>query len=344
MPDIQAEYRIIQSAAGWTDRSGRGRLRFDGPDAAGFLQGLLTNDIAALGPGRGVYAALLTPQGRMVADFRIYNRTDHFVADVAPGAAADLSAKLDALIFAEDLQVKDISSATAVVSVAGLGASSSVARATDLEPDALDALAVLAQVDAGAGMFVIRADEAEWPMFDIWMPAGERDAVVARLEEAGAAEVSAGLFDVLRIEAARPAFGVDMTPETIPLEAGLLDRAISTTKGCYVGQEVIIRVLHRGGGRVAKRLVQVAFDAEGDVAAGQRLGERPVPGQVEGPASAGPAPARDIGRITSVAFSPQAGRTLALAYVARDLAEVGNQVVADTPTGQVAGEIVRMAG
>jgi len=337
MADIRAEYLIIQNRAGLVDRSARGRLRFEGADAGSFLQGLLTNDVAATAPGEGVYAALLIPQGRMVADFRIYNQGGTFFADVAPGMAPELAAHFDSLVFAEDLQVSDVTPETAQVSVVGTRAPGVLAAVLDIDEGSVSALKPLAQMPAGRA-FLIRADLTDVPMFDVWLPAGERDALVRRLTDAGAVAVSDALLDVLRIEAARPAFGIDMTTETIPLEAGLLERAISTTKGCYVGQEVIIRVLHRGAGRVAKRLVQIVFDApDARVASGQAVRA------AEAAASTG-GHARDVGRITSSAFSPGIGRTLALAYVARELAEPGARVAVDTPSGVVAGEIVKLAG
>jgi folate-binding protein YgfZ len=121
--------------------------------------------------------------------------------------------------------------------------------------------------------------------------------------------MSDDLAETLRVEAGRPKWGRDLTAETIPLEAGLLDRAISTSKGCYVGQEIIIRILHRGGGRVAKRLMKLAFDPAVTV-----------------PPAAGAsvlAAGHPVGHITSAVFSPAADRVIALAYVHRDSAEVG---------------------
>jgi folate-binding protein YgfZ len=120
------------------------------------------------------------------------------------------------------------------------------------------------------------------------------------------------MFDALRIEAARPLFGVDMTTDTIPLEAGLLDRAISTTKGCYVGQEVIIRILHRGGGRVAKLLVQFLADPA--------VTEVPDVGTLVFDQG------REVGVITSAAMGPATSRVVALGYVHRDSAEAGRSV------------------
>jgi len=338
MADIRSEYLIITDGAGWVDRSGRGRLRLGGADAAVFLQGLLTNDIKALEPRQGTYAVLLTPQGRMVADFRIYRRDDAFVADVAPGTAADLAARFDSMIFAEDLVVTDITAQTALVSVVGREAADRVAHALDLDQGEVEALEPLAQIEAGAG-FVIRADLADVPMFDIWMPAGMRGDVLKRLEKAGVEPVSDALLETLRIEAARPAFGIDMTSETIPLEAGLLERAISTSKGCYVGQEVIIRVLHRGGGRVARRLVQMTVEVTDAVQPGDVVRARAEP------ATSPTGAARDAGRITSCAFSPKHGRTVALGYVPRELAEPGVALAVETSDGAVAAaEVVRLAG
>ena len=319
MPDIAAEYRIIQTGAGWADRSGRGRLRFEGRDVVGFLQGLLSNDVATIGPGGGVYATWLTPQGRLVADFRIYHRGDALVADVVPGLAADLAGRLDQLIFAEDVRVADVSSATALVTVVGAGAADVLSRAFGLDARALATLRPLGQIDAGAGAFVIRADESEWPMFDVWMPAADSDNVISRLASGGARAISADLLEVLRIEAGRPAFGIDMTTETIPLEAGLLDRAISTTKGCYVGQEVIIRVLHRGHGRVARKLVGLAFEGGSAPASGMAV----------------EAGGREVGRITSSALSAALERPIALAYLHRDFVEPGTKVSAGGHPGVV---------
>ena len=115
---------------------------------------------------------------------------------------------------------------------------------------------------------------------------------------------------MLRVEAGHAEWGVDMNADTIPLEAGLLDRAISTGKGCYVGQEVIIRVLHRGGGRVAKKLVRLRFAGRDVPAAGTPL-------SVDG---------REIGRVTSAVWSPRESAAIGLGYVHRDFAETGEEV------------------
>ena len=141
----------------------------------------------------------------------------------------------------------------------GGNAAERLADALSVTTAELDALGELGQLDCDEG-FIARSGDSKLPMFTIVVPVARRRDVIERLEAAGVRAVSAALVEALRIDAGRPRFGADMTEETIPLEAGLLERAISTTKGCYVGQEIVIRILHRGGGRVAKRLVTLSFD------------------------------------------------------------------------------------
>jgi folate-binding protein YgfZ len=145
--------------------------------------------------------------------------------------------------------------------------------------------------------------------FDVFLERGVADEFVRALTDAGAVAVSDGTAEVCRVEAGRPAFGVDMDVDTIPLEAGIEDRAISHSKGCYVGQEIIIRVLHRGHGRVARRLVGLVLD--GLAARGDRIasGER------------------EIGGVTSCVQSPALGMPIALGYVHRDFVAPGTRVV-----------------
>jgi folate-binding protein YgfZ len=119
-------------------------------------------------------------------------------------------------------------------------------------------------------------------------------------------------FDVIRIERGVPRFLVDMNEDTIPLEAGIEERAISFTKGCYVGQEIIVRVTHRGGGRVAKKLVRWIADGDAQVVP---LGESKI-------SSSG----KEIGRVTSAAFSPGLDRVIGLGYVHRDYTSRGTEI------------------
>ncbi len=314
MPGMAEEYRIAATGAAWIERPGAGRIRFEGPDSASFLQALLSNDVLRLTRGQGVYAAYLTPQGRMIADVEVWHRGDALMAVVADGMGAMLAARFDQLIFSEAVTVTDETSLWTEVVVTGGRAIEIVAVALALDPAALSSLAELSQIDGGNG-FVVRGGGSPWPTFRIVVPVAEREGITRALDSHGSRAMSEALAETLRVEAGRPKWGAELTSDTIPLEAGLLERAISTAKGCYVGQEIIIRILHRGGGRVAKRLMKLAFD----------------PAMTSPPPSGASvlADGHIVGHITTAVFSPSASRVIALAYVHRDSAEIGTTLTVD---------------
>jgi folate-binding protein YgfZ len=328
MADLSEEYRNVSTGAGWRRDRARERLQIAGRDAGSFLHALVTADVLAVRSGGGVYAAYLTPLGRMICDLSLYRRDDSWLADLPPGLAAPLLARLDALIFTEDVRVADVSNSTGLVSVFGARAAEAVGRAFAVDAAPLVALPVRATVDL-SDVMVARTDAAAVPTFDLVMPAGQVGAVTDRLNRAGAIEMGDETAEVFRLEAGRPAFGVDMDADTIPLEAGLLERAISLTKGCYVGQEVIIRVLHRGGGRVLKRLMRLEAErADGAIAPGSVI----VAGD------------REVGRVTSAAWSPSRGRAIALGYIHREVALERHPVLIRTLDGDTQAVVVGPAG
>ena len=324
MPDIADQYRIIAAGAGWRQQAERGRLRFTGADRGSFLQALVTNEVQSLGPGAGAYAAYLTPTGRMITDLHLYVRDDQIVADVPAARAGDLAAKFDQLIFSEDVSVADVSAELAQVVVIGAQAARALSVASAIPVEQLDALPLHSSL-AAAGGFVARSDVAgNLPSFTAVVPSGAGLAFTSALAEAGVLAMDDALFDAIRINAGRPAFGIDMDETTIPLEAGLLERAISTTKGCYVGQEIVIRVLHRGGGRVAKRLVRLKFaGTAGAPSRGQKLS----------------ADGKDVGEITSVAPAIDGDGWVALGYLHRDAAEAGRMVTTDGGAAEVVAPV-----
>jgi folate-binding protein YgfZ len=311
MSHVTDEYRTVAGGAGWIDRRARGRLSFQGRDAVSFLHALVTNDVKALGTGCGAYATYLTPQGRMIADLTIHYRVKDLLVDVGPGRAAKLAERFDQLMFGEDVRVSDVSDIIAHLTVVGAKATAVLNHAfsvVPIAPDVLSTLPMLGHVEAGDAT-IVRTDEVGLPSFDVFLPSTAFELASVRLDELGAVKMTGELFESLRIEEGRPSFGVDMNEETIPLEAGLLERGINTTKGCYVGQEIIIRILHRGGGRVAKRLVRLTFDP--------LVGDPPAAGTLIFDGD------REVGRVTSAAISPSTGQAIALGYVHRDVAEAG---------------------
>jgi folate-binding protein YgfZ len=218
--------------------------------------------------------------------------------------------RLDQFIFTEDVQVSDLTGALAEVTVHGPGAAQLV-EATAAGATGLAGWAQYANTRAefsGSPIVIARIDRVGVPGYTVFVDAARAAELAGTLETGGAVRVSADALEVARVEAGYPLFGVDMDEDTIPLEAGIEGRAISMTKGCYVGQEVIIRVLHRGHGRVARRLVGIRV-----------RNSRPPRGvRIRGDG-------RDIGLVTSSATSPRFG-TIALGYVHRDFVEPGTAV------------------
>lgn len=308
-------YDALRSGTAFVRRSDRGVIRLRGADRATWLQGLVTNDLRSVAPGHRIYSAWLTPQGRMITDLWIVATDDALLLDVPESLAASLATRLDSLIFAEDVQVEDVSAETACTYLLSAGVQGAAVQG------AVQSAAVQGAVQ-GAGV-LIHDDTYGVPALVAY---GDLDALLGAhglSSLRGATEADLETFDVLRIEAGVPKFLVDMTGDTIPLEAGIEHRAISFTKGCYVGQELIVRVTQRGGGRVAKKLVGLTLD--GDVSAGDCLDEAR---DRSAPVSGAPIQAGDraIGHLTSAACSPRLGRVIALGYVHRDFVNPGTQV------------------
>jgi folate-binding protein YgfZ len=312
-------YRAIQEHAAIGAVAARVQIAVAGQDRAAYLQGLLTNDIQALTAGTGCYSAWLSPQGRMHTDMHVLESGDMILLDIPAETLESTMQRLEQFIFTEDVQVASLAESLAGVWLHGPRAAAVVEQAID-----------------GAGGFnewpeyrhgrfefgaspvsVARISQLGVPGFCIYLERTRVAEMTSVLAAAGAEPVSGDAITAARIEAGYPVFGIDMTEETIPLEAGIEARAISFTKGCYVGQEVIIRVLHRGHGRVAKKLVRVRVN-----------GPRPERGSKLYSGE------REIGAVTSAADSPRSG-AIALAYVHRDFVAPGSELQVEVPTGRV---------
>jgi len=335
---VPPSYHAARRASALVDLSARGRIAVGGDDRASYLQGLLTNDIEALSSGHGCYAAYLTPQGRMLADLQILDLGDELLLDVHPTVTAMLVERLRDFVFTEDVTLEDRTTRWAAFGVHGPESARVVSEV--VRPGAGDGAAAISADELGGypeyrhrvGQFegvpvvTARCDETGELGFTLYADAGVRAALGLALVEAGTVELDAATFDLLRVEAGRPAFPADMNQDTIPLEAGIEDRAISMSKGCYVGQEVIIRILHRGQGRVARRLVGLSFEPDGEPpVAGATLTVRPR--TTDAPSSVG-VDGQSVGAITSSVRSPALDRPIALDYVKRALAELGTELVA----------------
>lgn len=303
--DAEAEYRRLRESVGLLDLSGRGRLCLLGGDRTRFLNGQVTNDVKTLAPLAGCYAAICNAKGRMEADALIYRLGDEFLLDLEPGLLGAVMARFEKYVIADDVELADASEAYGCLSLQGPKAGE-VLAASGLAAEAPADRFHVVRVNSEAGdlyvMYNPRAGEAG---FDVFVPAPALEDVANRLLQA-AAGAGGGLagweaLEVARVEDGIPRFGADLDATTLPPEAGLEDRAISYTKGCYVGQEIIGRLRTRG--QVARRLVGFRLAGQGSIP--------PVPGES---VLLGGKPA---GRLTSVVNSPRHGGVIALGYLRR---------------------------
>jgi tRNA-modifying protein YgfZ len=300
------EYRALLAGAGVMRRDDRGRLVLRGADRLSYLHGLLTNDIDSLRSGGGRYAALLTAQGRMLTDMRLFELDDRTLIDLDVSLAPSIRDHFDRFIITEDVVVEDATTTSEQVGVYG--------------PDASRIVDEVRKVVMDAPSFAVSSNDLGVEGFDVIGPVGYAEAFIETAKRIGAMPVSRDIGELTRVEAGIPRFLIDMDTTTIPLEAGIEDRAISMTKGCYVGQEVIVRVLHRGGGRVAKRLVGLTLEKA--AARGDKLATGD----------------REVGVITSAVESPRFG-PIALGYVQRDFTALGTDLSAQTAEGEVRARV-----
>jgi len=324
---MSSAYTAARSTSVLIDLSGRGRIAVTGADRAPYLQGLQTNDVEALAAGEGCYGLFLTPHGRVECDASIFCLDNELLLDVHSTVTVALAERLSEFVFTEDVTVEDRTStwvafgvhgpqaADVVRAVVQPGARSEAGLATPAELAALPECHHRSGEIDGSAVVVSRSQEIGEVGFVLYLDSAAGPALRRALIAKGSVELDTATFDLLRIEAGRPVFPADLDPETIPLEAGVEGRAISMTKGCYVGQEVIVRILHRGKGRVARRLV------------GLRFGPGIQPPRPGTSLTIGDEVA-SVGAVTSAGLSPAIGGAIALGYVKRELAEVGTMLSA----------------
>lgn len=321
--DPAAEYAAAQNGAIVVDRPDRLVLRVHGRDPVRMLHGLVTNDVAGTAEGGSVYAAMLTPKGRMIADLRVIRRPGAellLVVDAgARQAVVDHLRKSVPPLFAKQ---EDAGDRWAVLTLIGPSAASLLENVLDgfSPPEASEPLArevaSTAQFQGDEVIAVLAGGDGGW---EILAAPATLPALWHAIAAAGATPAGHATLEVLRIEAGRPRWGAELDVDVIPLEAGLRHKAISETKGCYTGQEVIIRILHRG--HVNRHLRGLLL---GDTTA-------PAPGTSLVRAEDG----RSLGKLTSACFSPRMGQTVALGYLRREV-EPGSTVRLDTVDGHEA--------
>ena len=313
--DPAGEYRAATQGCGVVWREDRRLLRVHGRAPAQMLNGILTCRVpeapggAAAGEaaaGEAVYGTILTAKGRMVTDLTTLwlgaGGGEGLGLSVATCAREAVLGHFSHFLPPRLARVEDLGERAGLLTVTGPGAGDAVAAAFGVAPAAGFVLPGGRWGEGSPGDALVARAVEQVPSWDAWLPAAAMEGAWEGLRRAGAAPVGTGVWDTLRVEAGYPAYGVDMDETTIPVEAGLLDRAFDHEKGCYTGQEVIVRIRHRG--RVNWHLRALRF---GEAAA--RPGDELF--------AAGGGKVR--GRVTSVAQSPRFGQAIGLGYVRREV-------------------------
>jgi folate-binding protein YgfZ len=266
LPELDAQYRALREEAGVLIRENRAVLKLKGPEAADYLQSQVTNEVESLKPGQGCYATLLDRKGHVQADMRVLVlHPEDLWLDAETAGADALRRHLQTYKIGRQVELEDVSEAWSILSligpaaaeVAGTRVPSSEHAQHHFQRDGVEALAVA----TGFGLDLIaRADESE--------------RLRALLLGSGAHEVSEDAAEILRVESGRPRFGIDFGPESMPAEAGIVERAVDFEKGCYIGQEPVARLHYRG--KPNRSLCGLRLSAPAERGARLRLEEREV--------------------------------------------------------------------
>ena len=307
--ELDGQYRALREEAGFLGRP-RGVVLVKGPDATEFLQGQLTNDLDAVEADQGCYAALLDRKGHMQADMRALRlSTEKIWLDTEPEAVEPVLRHLRMYSVGREVEIEEASSAWAVTSLIGPAAVEAAGTAPlkgeyaqrHFERQGVEVLAVA--TDLGLDL-ITRAEQAS--------------ELRSLLAESGAADVSEAAAEILRVESGRPRFGREMSSATIPQEAGIDGRAVSFTKGCYIGQETVARLHYRGKPNRHLRGLRLEAAVTEDEAIALE--------------------ARDVGRIGTAVTSPAHG-PIALAVIRR---EAGPGAVVEVGENRVRAQVVAL--
>jgi folate-binding protein YgfZ len=280
-------YRVLTEACGLLDRSERGKLALTGGEAKSFLQGQVSNDVEGLTQGEGRYAAFLTSKGKMLGDLRILDAGEEVLLDTERVALQELFNMIRRYSLGYDVQLHKRTLERCLWSLIGPACDELVEGVPEGEHHH-----VAVDLD-GISARAIRTDVG----IDLLAPSDAREPLRAALERGGAVLVPEAAAECLRIERGRPRYGIELDDSVIPQEAGLNERAVSFTKGCYVGQETVARLYYRG--KPNRHLRGLLLSGPASPNDELRLAERPV------------------GRLGSVAQSPRLG-WIALALVRRE--------------------------
>ena len=325
--DSLREYSAVRHQVGLLDLCQHHLLRFSGDDRVSFLNGMVSNDVKTLASSHGSHAAFLDLQGKILADTRIFCRDDSLLVDLAEPVKEKILQHLERHLVADEVEIQDLSSDYAMVSIQGPQAGHLLRAAASTDSGPVRDLDHLEGAIGQRKVLVIRATHTGEEGYDLVVSRADLIDVISRVQEAGKrfslAWVGVDAQEMLRIEAGIPRYGLDMNADNLMLETGL-DHAVSFDKGCYLGQEIVERIHSRG--HVNKRLAGLILAGRAPVEGGGKIFHG----------------SREIGKITSSAFSPYKDSVIALGYVQREAFNPGDAVVVQDRDKQITASLAAL--
>jgi len=316
------EYEIVrEGGAGLIDLSAaRGRIRVSGSEATMFLNGLMTNDMKALAANSWMPSVFPTVQGRLIGVVRVIRGSEPtFLIDTETASHDAVLNTISRFTMAGDFKVSDVTAETVLLSVQGQTAGEVIEKVFETSASETPVNGVLEAQWQSLPVTIIRASQTGENGFDVVVDSSRQAELLQALETAGAQPISEDTLEVLRVEAGIARFGRDIDETNVVPETNL-DDAVSFTKGCYVGQEIIVRIKHRG--HPAKKLTGLRFETDAQIESGAIIHSTEN---------------QEIGRVTSAVVSPRMG-SIGLGFVRYEhLAEGTRVVVGDGINATVTG-------
>ena len=291
----------LRESAAWLDLSARGKIRVTGDDRARLLHAMTTQDVQALAPGHGCYAFFLNAQGRILGDVNIFCREDFFLLDTEPETRQKLYDHIDRYIIADDVTLEDVTGEMATLAIEGPRSAAVLERLGAPVPEADYA------TRSWSGTMVARVSSTGAGGYSIFMLPAKKLELIEALTADGVPQARPEEARMVRIEHGKPRYGEEITERYLVQETAQLN-AVSFSKGCYLGQEIVERVRSRA--QIHRVLRRLAIDANEAPPAGTKL-------------KSGDA---DSAEIASAVFSPALGKVAALAYVRTQFAEPGTEM------------------
>jgi len=319
--DFQAEYAALRDAVALVDANYRALFSFAGPDRQRYVNAVLTSNVRDLRPGQGTVGLLLTPQGHILAEVETFERVESILASSHAMVRERTLSTFDKFIIMDDVTIEDVTPSTGTLDLVG---PRTEALLSELGARDFAGMSLLAHEEISLGQILCRMIRREIGgvpaatfvaprehLADLWR------GLSARVRAHGGRAAGMGAVNSMRLESGTPWFGADYGDRQIPHEAGLEHSHISYEKGCYTGQEIVERVRSRG--HANRRLTELRFFS----------GEAPPPGTpllCDG---------KEIGNVTSTAFSPRLGQAIGLGYVRREQSPIGTHLDASGTPAEV---------